>query len=261
MGSPFFIISGSNITILHDKKDVGRDVSNALILSDESGDLGWKLDQPNRDGGSSRYFVIAACLGANGDHMKFGKVVRKLWEAKGWTSKNEKKWIDLKEGARSDFCILASKMLSQNRETAKLFVSVIKKELIPLHMRDHFHLIYAMAFSRSVYEEISRYRNVSLCPDNLNAGTGSKGLIENITRRDVWLQGNGSTTIDQIHRSKPLEDGLAFCDYIAGAVWNHYEEGRSDAFSRLSGHMHVHEMWGRRRDPGTGEDNPYLKLA
>lgn len=86
LGSPFFIICGSNLTILHDKKDVGRDVSNALILSDESGDLGWKLDQPHRDGGSSRYFVIAACLGANGDHMKFGKVVRKFWETKGWKS-------------------------------------------------------------------------------------------------------------------------------------------------------------------------------
>lgn len=205
---------------------MAHDVSNALILSDESGDLGWKFNQPNRDGGSSWYFVIAACLGANGHHMKFGKVIRNLWEMKGWTSRNEKKWIDLKEGARSDFCHLASRMLDQNNETAKVFVSIVKKELIPVHMQDHFHLIYAMVFSRSVYEEITRYRTVSLCPDNLNAGTGSKNLIENITRRDVWLQGRGSTTIEQIERSRPLEDGLAFCDYIAGAVWNHYEEGR-----------------------------------
>lgn len=39
--------------------------NTAFAYLDESGDRGWKLDQPYLHGGSSRHFVIAIAIGRN----------------------------------------------------------------------------------------------------------------------------------------------------------------------------------------------------
>ena len=61
----------------------------AMAYLDESGDLGWKLNQPYLHGGSSRFFVIAIAIGLNNSFRRFGKVVDKLHQLQKWTSPKE----------------------------------------------------------------------------------------------------------------------------------------------------------------------------
>jgi hypothetical protein len=50
------------------------------IYLDESGDTGWRFDQPYTRGGSSRYLVIAACIVSTSADHKPERVLRNLYK-------------------------------------------------------------------------------------------------------------------------------------------------------------------------------------
>ncbi len=215
-------------------------MGNALVLLDESGDLGWKLDQPYLEGGSSRYFTIAASVGVNGDHLKPAQVVRKLSKTYGWTSKNEKKWKTLGSQVKKTFANLTVEMLKSN-PNLHLLVSVIDKSKVPDHVRGHHHLLYAWAASSLIAPAIRTLRQSSVCPDELNAG--SDKLLESVLRKDLWFHLRSRTMVNRIGRNKSLEDGLAFCDYLAGSIQFHFEKGESEPYNILREHIYIQFPW------------------
>lgn len=215
-------------------------VSSGLVLLDESGDLGWVLDQPYRQGGSSRFFTIGATVGVNNAHRKPGKVFRKLASLQKWTSKNEKKWVDQGNQVRKTFANLAVEMAKANPEV-QLLVCVLDKRKVPKHIQGHHHLMYSWMASSLIAPSIRSLRQASICPDELN--TGSDALIETVLRKDLWFHLRSKTQITRVPRKGPLEDGLAFCDFLAGAFQSHYEDGASDAFEILKDVTYLHEPW------------------
>lgn len=51
------------------------------VYFDESGDLGWILDAPYRDGGSSRYFTIAYVLIPSEKSILLDRFIRRFYKA------------------------------------------------------------------------------------------------------------------------------------------------------------------------------------
>ncbi|MGO6886626.1 MULTISPECIES: DUF3800 domain-containing protein [Rhizobium] len=220
----------------------GYSLSNALVLLDESGDLGWQLNLPYRQGGSSRYFTVGAIVGINDNHRVPGKVVKALKKEFDWTSNNEKKWIGIGSGVRRSFAHRAVKMVKENPRV-HLLVAVIDKQKVPKHIQGHFHLFYSWMASSLIGPTVRHLRQVSICPDELNAGLGYDVLIESILRKDLWFHMRSQTEVSRIIRSKPLEDGLAFCDYLAGTFQSHFEDGDSEAYNILKDHVYLHMPW------------------
>ncbi|MGB4674867.1 MAG: DUF3800 domain-containing protein [Azovibrio sp.] len=218
-------------------------MSNGLVLMDESGDLGWDFSAPYRQGGSSRFFTIAAALGHNNEHRKFGQMVRDFRQAHGWTSKHEKKWIHLGDAAKLDFAKRAAD-LRKKQANVKLLVSVIEKQRVPPQIHGHHHLIYSWMASSLVAPAIRELRQASLCPDELNYGNG-QSLIDNFIRQNLWFNLRTKTELHLVPRSKALEDGLSFCDFLAGAVQSHFEDGKSAPFNHLtqSNAIFLHMPW------------------
>lgn len=217
-------------------------MSNALILLDESGDLGWEFNQPYRFGGSSRYFTIGAIVGVNNEHKRPGHVVRAMRQEFGWTSQREKKWINIGSSVRRSFANRTVKMIKEN-PSVHVLVSVLDKRKVPNHIRGHFHLFYAWMASSLIAPSIRTLRQASICPDELNAGLGNDALMESVLRKDLWFHLRSQTEISRIQRSKPLEDGLAFCDYLAGAFQSHFEDGQSECYNLLKDHVYLHQPW------------------
>lgn len=217
-------------------------LSSALVLLDESGDLGWVLDQPYRMGGSSRYFTIAAAIGTQNTHRKFGKVIDKVHKTQGWTSAKEKKWIKLAPQARRVFAEHVVDLCDKEHRIA-LLVSVIEKKLVPPHLHDHFHLLYSWMASSLIAANARVYDQLSICPDELNAGSGSQTLIENILRKELWFNLRASTVVKRVPRTEALDTGLMFCDFLAGAVQSHFEDGISEAYDKIKKYIFVHRPW------------------
>lgn len=215
-------------------------MSNGLVLLDESGDLGWIFNKPYRQGGSSRFFTIGATVGINNGHRKPGSVFKKLSKIQNWTSKNEKKWIDLGSQVRKTFANLTVEMVKEN-PGVHILVCVLDKRKVPTHLHGHHHLMYSWMTSSLIAPTVRTLRQASICPDELNSGSDT--LVETVLRKDLWFHLRSRTEVTRIARSKALEDGLAFCDFLAGAFQSHFEDGDSDAFYILKDHVYLHEPW------------------
>ncbi|MVA27528.1 hypothetical protein V6582_07980 [Agrobacterium vitis] len=215
-------------------------MSNSLVLLDESGDLGWKFDQPYGAGGSSRYFTLAAAVGTNGAHRKFGAVVKKLAKQQNWSGKKEKKWQDLGSQVRKNFAHLTVEMVRSNSDL-HLLVAVIDKRKVPTNIHGHHHLVYSWLAASLLAPSLRTFRHASICPDELNSGSDS--LLENVLRKEIWFNLRSQTKIERIQRSEPLEGGLSFCDYLAGTFQSHFEFTDSEPYKVLREAAYLHMPW------------------
>ena len=217
----------------------------AFAYLDESGDLGWKLDQPYLEGGASRYFVISIALGMNNQHRRIGKVVDELHKVQKWSSKNEKKWATISKGARENFCQLAAKELAENPEV-KVFVAVYHKETAPDFLRSmevravhpnanereiqmleakykgRAHLTYSMLVAETLADHLPSLDTFAYCPDELNEG---QRTLDHILTYRLLIQQNRQLTLNRVDRKQPMQRGLDFADMCAGAVFEAYQFG------------------------------------
>lgn len=236
--------------------------TSAFAYLDESGDLGWKLDQPFQDGGSSRYFVIAVAVGINQSYRRFGKVVEALHTQQQWTSSKEKKWATISHAARRAFCQLAAKELAGNSET-HVFAAVYHKQAAPhflrtldvramnpdlpenrlqqleYHYRGRTHLIYAMMVAETLSAHLPPLAALTYCPDELNEG---QRTLDNILTYRLLIQDRLPMTLKRVDRKQPMQKGLDFADMVAGAVWEAYERGDRSFLSVIEPYMTIKEF-------------------
>lgn len=215
-------------------------LSNTLIFFDESGDLGWILDKPYRDGGSSRYFTIAGVSGKNNSHLKIGKAIRKLHKEQKWTSKNEKKWANIGSQPKVKFANIAVDLVKNNTDI-EIFVAYLDKNKFPEHIRSgNHHLIYSWMVSEFICNNLKTTNYISLCPDSLNEGFGNT-VFEDLIKKYFWFDEKLDNSVKRVNYNSHFNDGLAFCDFIAGAVQDHLENKKSDPFNIIKNHIIISE--------------------
>lgn len=237
--------------------------TTAMAYLDESGDLGWKLDDPYLEGGSSRYFVIAIALGMNNTYRRLGKVVDQLHQAQNWTSKKEKKWGTIKAEARIVFCQLAAKELANNPDL-KVMIAVYPKEHAPDFVRGidvrafhpaatpaeifeleakhrgKAHLVYAMMVAETLSEHLpASLEKLTYCPDELNEG---QRALEHILAYRLLFQQQRDLTLKHVQRTGPMQRGLDFADMCAGAAFEAYQRGDTKCLDILRPHVLIKEF-------------------
>jgi len=208
-------------------------MTELLAFFDESGDLGWRLDAPYRAGGSSRYLVIAAALGEGNLHRRLGKAIDQLWTHQGWTSKHEKKWNNISDGAKLQFAKLAVDFCNQNPQD-KLTVHVLRKSDVAAHMRRDHHLLYAHITTQMIASDLAYSTKAAVCPDELNAGAGKANLLQHLMRHEVWFRKGCNPEINQVSARASFSRALEFCDMLAGAAANHFEDSKSEPWNIVS---------------------------
>jgi hypothetical protein len=213
-------------------------MSRILAVFDESGDLGWKFDAPYRAGGSSRVFVIAGVTGADKVHRRLGRVIKKLRVAQGWTSSREKKWANISDKAKQTFVELVDAFAKDNPDV-RLSVAVLEKEKLPETLRPDKQLLYAHLATQLVADELAACEIAEVCPDELNAASGSANLLEHLMRHEVLFRRGCAAQITHVARQAHLEQALEFCDMLAGAAAAHFEDKRSEFWNVISPHVRV----------------------
>jgi hypothetical protein len=235
----------------------------AMAYMDESGDLGWKLDEPYLDGGSSRFFVIAIAIGMNQGFRRFGKVVDRLHKMQKWTSSKEKKWKTISAQARLNFCQLAAAELASNPDM-RVLVAVCHKEHAPDFMqsvdvrtlhpgaseseilrlesryRGRAHLVYSMMVAETLGEHLPPVDSFSYCPDDLNE---SVRTLEHIVTYRLLFQDERAMSLNRVDYKRPMQSGLDFADMIAGAVWESFERSDGQYHEILRNHITIKEFY------------------
>lgn len=203
------------------------------VYFDESGDLGWKLNQPYRKGGSSQFFTIAYLLLPSNRNKLITRFIKKFHkerkgkeiEIKGATFRNTR--------AKS----MARKVIDLLESNADFIIGTItvKKNNVPIRIKNgnNDDVLYNHLVQLGLCSEISKLPKVNIIPDQRSIPRGSKNSCSDLLKARLWLE-LGSDVILNYHPEESHQNTrLIFIDWIANFVWRHYEDNHSDAYHIL----------------------------
>lgn len=205
-------------------------MSQIIAYVDESGDLGWKLDQPYRNGGSSRFMTIAAVLTTSKPHA-IERSMRRLYKKHKWDPSKEKKWANMNLEERLSFAREATNLADRNKSIHYRSITVMKENAQNKFKQDPEKL-YNYMLRISLLPTLSRFATARLIPDhrNFKVQTGNQlhpYLVSQL--RAESCQTSLTTTPAKSKESLSVQ----FADMLAGAIQGHHEDGNSRPYNLL----------------------------
>ncbi|WP_332877716.1 DUF3800 domain-containing protein [Massilia sp. S19_KUP03_FR1] len=212
-----------------------------LIYVDESGDLGWSFAQPYGRGGSSRYLTIAAMvLPETLDHLPTRKV-KQLYTSGKWDYRQEKKWVDMPEAARSTFVRNATNL----RTTYPIILYkaiVVYKKNVAAHLRSDSNKLYNYMLKLLLLDEMKKHARITLIPDPRSIKVESGNCLQHYLEMSLYEEG-AVTQLETLNRDSKSCLNLQFVDMLAGVVGTHYEFRKSVHLSALRPNCPVKQLF------------------
>lgn len=197
-----------------------------LIYLDESGDLGFSMDKPYQQGGSSRMLSIGAiCLPEHkGKYLQ--RIVRAIYQKRKRTLKHELKSVSLNKADKELFLKLTAKLL-QDHPDIQLYTITVFKEQVSERFRRDPNVLYNYMVKRLLLDVICQSEYVDFMPDRRSERVNTKWnmgeylnqmIQEASIERDII---NKNCVVSPMDSSKHLE--LQFIDFYTGLIWAMYE--------------------------------------
>jgi hypothetical protein len=203
-----------------------------FIFSDESGDLGWTLDKPYRNGGSSRHLTIGSYLVDPVIAHLPKRLIKDLYQKFNWNPQKEKKWADMGRPAREYFATEALKIATKHPTLIKYLSITAKKENVDAHIRQDPNKLYNYMLGISLLDIMSEHDNILFCPDPRSIKVGSGNSLHEYLQAQL-----AERKAKTILRTQPLgsseNKNVQFADMLAGLVQSHFEDGNSEAWHIL----------------------------
>ena len=112
------------------------------IYIDESGDLGWKLDKPNRHGSSSRFITITAIIISKEEEKYISRFISDIYKKYNLTPNIEKKGANfIPEHATFITSQLNSKVIFKSNSFKIISITVNKIKVFESLRKDKKHIL------------------------------------------------------------------------------------------------------------------------
>ncbi|MFC0820681.1 DUF3800 domain-containing protein [Moraxella marmotae] len=199
-----------------------------LIYLDESGDLGFSMDKPYQQGGSSRMLSLAAVSLPETKSKYIQRIVRAIYQKRKRPLRHELKSVDLNTADKALFLQLTEKLLKEHSDIQLHSITVFKDNVKPRFRQDP-NVLYNYMVKLLLLETICQYEYVDFIPDRRSERVNSKwnmGEYLNQMIQEASLEHsviNKSCVISPMDSAKHLE--LQFIDFYTGLVWSKYEFG------------------------------------
>lgn len=212
------------------------------IYADESGDLGWSFDAPYGTRGSSRYLTIAAiCVDETKCHH-LNRVIRGLYKAARWNTKQERKWIDTSTKSRLHFAQEAAKLQQLHPDITYHAIVANKRAVLP-HLRDDPNKLYNYMLKLMLVDEMAKHQQVCFMPDNRSVKVASGNSMHDYLQTTLWFDLGVPTRLETISTDSKKCMALQFADMLAGIVGSSFEIGGSPHFQALRGQIHLRKLY------------------
>ncbi|RQZ14036.1 DUF3800 domain-containing protein [Burkholderia sp. Bp9031] len=205
------------------------------IYLDESGCLGWSLDQPYGRGGSSRYFTLAAAVIPDDQEKALSRVIRGLYKKRRRSTDNELKSVALSSGERDHFATQLSG-IKQNYPDITFATITVRKEHVQEGFRRHPNGLYNYMAKLLLLKLMAQEQAVHFIPDARTIKVELKHSMHDYLRTELAACGSGAFLQTTPWESKDCLP-LQFVDILAGVVWGHHEFKSSPAYKTLSPHV------------------------
>ena len=202
------------------------------IYLDESGDLGWILNKPYRNGGSSRYLTIAYVICPQEKKHLLKRVVRKVYNRTKTDPKKELKGSSLNVSHKIFLAEKVRKLISMNPDI-KLGSITVNKSKVQQHIREDSNKLYNYMIKLAILDSIKQEPIVNLIRDNKTIKVKSGNSLIDYLQTVLWFDLNSKTQIIDIPSDSKQVQNLIFIDWINNLIWGNYEDNNSEPYQRL----------------------------
>lgn len=204
------------------------------VYFDESGDLGWVLDMPYREGGSSRYFCITFVILPAEKEYLLSKFVRKIYKRYKLDPALEQKGMHFDDRFSVIVAGQIRKLINANNDI-QLAYQIIEKSSMPANVVSHpdTNIIYSHMVEQGIATPIKDLDSALIIPDKRSLPSKSMTSIPDHLRVSLWFHHDSAITFEYTPKESHTTKPLIFVDWLTNFIWRHYEDGRSDAHEVL----------------------------
>lgn len=218
-------------------------ILKVVVYLDESGDLGWTLGRPYRDGGSSRFLTIGALLVTSSKKYLPKRLIKNLYEQCRWSSSTEKKWSDMNNSERQCFAKKAKNLKQRYAQDIKYLTITVKKENVESHIRNDANKLYNYMIGLLLTKEMAKYDQVTLVPDPRSIKVESGNSLHDYLQTLLWLHRNAKTVLSTQPCDSQNSRNIQFADMLSGLVQAHMEDQRSPPWDILKKYIKVKRLF------------------
>lgn len=212
------------------------------VYIDESGDLGWILNQPFRLGGSSQFLTIAALIIPKTLSHLSKRITKSVYRNRKQATNKELKGHNLTRDERVKFATKVVGLIQREPEI-KIVAITVKKKNVQAHIRDDANKLYNYMIRLALLDFIKMVPSVNFIPDPRSLKVASGNSLIDYLQIDLWFNQNSSTILNYIPVESKNSFNLQFIDFIANIVWNFHENNRADGYNILKKHLHLKSLF------------------
>lgn len=203
------------------------------VFLDESGDLGFTLNQPYRAGGSSRYLTISFLLIPK-DLLQLPKrIVRNIYNKRKRSAKNELKGADLNESENIFVAKKTVELLNENPQIRIFAITVYKKNVAD-HIREDPNKLYNYMVALALLNRIKKEKEIIFVPDARSIKVQSGNSLVEYLQTELWFKLKAKTTIVNNPQESHKYLNLQFIDFLTHIIWIKYEDRKRKSFNILA---------------------------
>jgi len=215
---------------------------SSVIYTDESGDLGWSLTAPYRQGGSSRYLTIASlCVPSAKKHFP-KRAIKQLYETFHWPVGAEKKWKEMSPSERTAFAKIAFRMCAKHSDI-HLHAITVKKVNVALHIRNDENKLYNYMIRLSLLDCMANQDQVTFIPDPRTIKVESGNSLHDYLQTELWFTKNVKTVLSTTPLDSKSCKGIQFADMLAGLVQQRFEDKCFDHIRFCVRHLRMKRLF------------------
>jgi len=214
-----------------------------MVFLDESGDLGWTLDAPYRQGGSSRFLTIAHVMAERQNSKYIGRLVKDVYTSKNKTKNQELKACHLDSADRITIANKTVNLISQGR--IEIHAITVKKDNVSSHLHADSNLLYNYMIKQCIFDRISLNEDVHIVPDNRSIKVKYAHAIETYLKLAL-IEKRYETKLAYTPKESHADKGIQFADYIANIIWRRHEFGDEAAYQIIHGHIRHKKLFFRK---------------
>lgn len=203
------------------------------IYIDESGDLGWKLDKPNRNGGSSKFITITGILIAKDEEKYISRFITDIYKKYNLTPNIEKKGANfIPEHSFFITSQLNNKIISKSQSFKIISITVNKLKVFESLKKDK-NIFYNYVLGLLLKPEIIQLRSVEIVLDKRTIKVSHGESFPDYIKTEIWGQGVDINISCEFLESTSNKM-IWFADWYANFIWRKHEDNETSSYDILT---------------------------
>ncbi|WP_299548492.1 DUF3800 domain-containing protein [Seonamhaeicola sp.] len=204
------------------------------LYLDESGDLGWVFDRPNRNGGSSRYITMSGVLISDEDHKYVTRFLSDIYKKYNLTPGIEKKGANFVSEHARFITSQLNRIIKKSKSFRIISITVYKPNVFDALRRDN-NIFYNYVLGLLLRSHVINYDSIEIFIDKRTIKVSHGESFPDYIKTQVWGDGH-NVNIDCSFVDSSKNKMIWFADWYSNFVWRYYENEDSSSYEFLNSH-------------------------